>query len=66
MKNDPRTSKKAPCAQCRGPRNDITIAQQDPFCSVKCANEFHDFMPATTQAVQHDHTALSRRSYLKP
>lgn len=36
-----RVGKKYVCAVCDEPLNEVTVAQQDPFCSTVCAKEFH-------------------------
>lgn len=48
MKADPRMVKRRGgfvCAGCGDPLNDVTVQQHDPFCSTKCANEWHGFEP---------------------
>lgn len=35
-------------ADCDKELNEVTVKNQDPFCSTVCANVFHDFVPTST------------------
>lgn len=35
------------CAVDATPLNDVTVKNQDPFCSAGCANVWHEFEPSS-------------------
>lgn len=44
IKPDPkmkRVGKRYVCSQCGGRLNEVTVAQQDPFCTTTCAKAHH-------------------------
>jgi hypothetical protein len=50
MKTDPTMKRRRGayvCAQCDTLLNEVTIKNEDPFCSAVCANGHYDFTPTS-------------------
>jgi hypothetical protein len=57
MLRDPETKGGYLCAVDENPLNDLTVSQQDPFCSTGCANEWHEFVPSSKSITLSGHPA---------
>lgn len=62
MKKEPKVRRDGRCVVCKKPRNAITKAYDDPFCSTACCHQYHEVKhrPITFVWAEPEETELQR------